>query len=156
AGALQVRKSRPVRSIEVPRDAATSSSTGHARKSQPNVYGVRCHGVGRSDGTRAWLERASFDGDWLQLKANGILQPSFLVQALWKWSDLTVPCLTLWTFALTLLWLRPPRPVVSTLSRYPGAVACAAVTASMLVTVVFNLLFYLMASALPGGHAEWF
>jgi hypothetical protein len=100
--------------------------------------------------------RATFDGNWFELKAQGIVQPSFIVQALWKWSDLAVPCLTVWTAALALLWLRRPREAVSRLSRRPGAVACAAVVASLVVNMAFDLLFYALVSSLPGSDAGWF
>ncbi len=100
--------------------------------------------------------RATFDGDWADLTAHGEIEPDFLVVALWNWSDLTVPYLTLLTITLTLLWLRSPRAAIRKLSRYPGAVACAAVTASVIVTVAFDLLFYLMVSSLSGGHGKWF
>jgi len=100
--------------------------------------------------------RAAFDGDWFELKAQGVVEPSFIVQALWKWSDLAIPCLTAWTVALALLWLRRPRETVRRLSRRPGAVACAAVVASLVVNVAFYLLFYALVSSLPGSDAGWF
>src|SRR6201999_3558893 len=79
--------------------------------------------------------RLTFDGNWLELKAQGVVEPSFIVQALWRWSDLAVPCLTLWTVALSLLWLRRRRSAVHRLSRCPDAVACAAVVVSLAVNV---------------------
>jgi hypothetical protein len=100
--------------------------------------------------------RMTFDANWRDLTAEGVLQPSFIVQASFYWKDLAVPYLTSFTIALALLCIRRPRPALRTLSRRPGAVACMAVTAWVLVTVAFNFAFYLFASCLPGGHAQWF
>jgi hypothetical protein len=100
--------------------------------------------------------RATFDESWYGLTANGFFEPVNIIEALWKWSDLTTPCLTIWTIALTLLWLRQPRVAFRKLSRYPGALACAAVTAWVITAVAFRVVFYLLVSSLPGGHAEWF
>jgi hypothetical protein len=99
--------------------------------------------------------RATVDGDWMDLKVP-IVSPSFLVQALWKWSDLAVPCLTFWTVALLILWLRRPRSSLMRLWRCPGAVACAAVAASLAVNVAFDLAFYVLVSSLLGSEAGWF
>jgi hypothetical protein len=102
--------------------------------------------------------RATFNGTWFELTQPGtFFNPPSISQALYTWSDLITPCLTIWTIALTLLWLRQPRGTVRKLSRYPGALACAAVTASIITSVTFKLLFYLMISSMPvGRHAEWF
>jgi hypothetical protein len=81
---------------------------------------------------------------------------SFYIQTLWAWSDLALPCLTLWTIALSLLWLRAPREPFRTVRRYPGAVACAAVIGSFALNLVFDLIFYVVLSCLPGENGGWY
>ncbi len=97
----------------------------------------------------------TFDSVRSELLVHGNNEPSMIVQSLWKWSDLTVPCLSTWTVAIGILCLRRPRVRADRLFRRPGAVACAAVVASMLITVVGDSTFYLTVSALPTASSTW-
>lgn len=102
----------------------------------------------------AWT-RLTFH-EWNELlPETGIIDESTTVQALWHWSDLAVPCLTSWSVGLSLLWLRRPRVAAGRLLRMPGAVACAAVMASLVSTLLFSAAFYVSLSAHP-TTCGWF